>query len=92
MNTSKLISLIDEEILKLNQVLSKPNEELLFFDKVITENNFSNVKGLRNIDCHDILVAYLTSTSKKYNHEEIEKRLLLNKSFISTGFPVILFI
>lgn len=82
MNTSKLISLIDEEILKLNQVLSKPNEELLFFDKVITENNFSNIKGLINLDCHNILVAYLTATSKKYNHEEIEKRLLLNKSFI----------
>ena len=92
MNTSKLISLIDEEILKLNQVLSKTNEELSFFDKVITENNFSNIKGLRNIDCHDILVAYLTATSKKYNHEEIEKRLLLNKTFIEDEDDVMIYI
>lgn len=78
MNLEKILSLIETEETKLALTLSEDRLDLKKIEKVITENNFTTVKGLLNINTVDVITAYLCINSNKYNFDEIHTRIEKN--------------
>lgn len=83
MNNNTIINLIDKEIEKLKLMLSKKNEELEFFDRVVVENSFTSPSKLASINYKDIIVALIAANKSKLSFERIQEIFKLNRELLS---------
>jgi len=84
MDLTKLFELIEKEKANLNNIINIQNKEIEFFEEVISNNNFSSIKGLISINCPKVMAAYLCTISNELGIEQIYNLIIKTKILINT--------
>ena len=73
MSVDDIIKQIDEEIIHLNDLTSKPNKITDFFENFLANSHFQGIENIINIDLSNLFIATLLSKCENISYYELEK-------------------
>ena len=84
MSVDDIIKQIDEEIIHLNDLTSKPNKITDFFENFLANSHFQGIENIINIDLSNLFIATLLSKCeniRKITDSNIKKHNNCNSMF-----------